>query len=1009
METKRQYCFVQFKYIYNPESSEDVRILGNIDSLGNWKTNNAIKLIRDKKEKNSWITNEKFKIPLLFNLEYKYLIFKNDKLDKWEEISNNENRKITLYKKGHFTLLDKPKYYSTEITKEKKNVSEYDSGDLINLNYDSDDEERQSSKKISEENINEILEIDDNDNIIMLSFYLPIYIKRNNDNCEINFEITDESYYNILYRITKKKKNFKWFGFLKDWYKIKDEKEKEDIKKVLSEKNMFLLDIDIGLYEQLLELINEHIKPDIYHTSLDPNKILDFIYLEDLWNSYKKFNKYIAELILKDLSKNALIFLNDYHFLLVPNLLQELSNYDSDIFKNLSIGIFLHNSFPPFDLYKTNYFREEILVSMLKCNIIGFHTFDSSKNFLTSAKRLLNVNLLSTNRGDLAVNYLENNTLIRVKNVTPEFDLIKKDINSTEFISYYQELEKKYDKNKKTEIFISIEKTNFLLSIKNQLEGYNKFLQYGDCDKNLFLIYINIESNDELILDEKKKNMMEKIKNLVKKIKLKFGDDVVELSIGNINYKQKLALYTFSNCLLHINKNENYSLGLYEFILIKKYFFEKNKLNIDELNIEMYTKNKEILNIAYLVNELSSVNVSVGGAVKINPYDYISIYKGFSLVSAYLDPDLNLNKKKEKENYLSIIKQNFLHSNKFSFKNWLFNFLKDIKNSKLSDENTFFICNNECSQFKLKKLDEKFKKLEHKYISLNYEKSHNRLIFLDFEGTLPSYGEKPTDEVIDLLNGLTKDKKNKIFIVTEKGKEIFEYFKEVNNIGLGIEYGFKYIINNPEKKNAWIKLIRNYNNSWIQNCISIITPYTERYEGSYLVTKESSVVWYYSDFVQKLGKNLASLLNSELHSLVHEYNLKIINGKGYIEVIPFGIHKGYFLSHILKKQIKKGRTPDFIMCIGDDNSDEKMFNYLSKKENEIKKYSKEANLYSITVGKKPSKAEFYVDNAKNVKEILNYLVKISEKSSSSISSSIIRKSTLNLKYNIENEKIKEEK
>ena len=50
-----------------------------------------------------------------------------------------------------------------------------------------------------------------------------------------------------------------------------------------------------------------------------------------------------------------------------------------------------------------------------------------------------------------------------------------------------------------------------------------------------------------------------------------------------------------------------------------------------------------------------------------------------------------------------------------------------------------------------------------------------------------------------------------------------------------------------------------------------------------------------------------------------------------------------------------------------------------------------------------------MNNSKNVKEILNYLVKISEKSSSSISSSIIRKSTLNLKYNIENEKTKEEK
>ena len=1005
--TKKQYCFVQFKYIYKPEfSEEDVRILGNIDTLGKWQTNKAIKLIRDNKEENSWITQEQFKIPLFFNLEYKYLIFKNDKLDKWEEILNNENRKITLSKKGHFTLLDKPKYYSTEITKEKKNVSEYDSGDLIDLNYDSDYDEKKSSKKTSEENTNEILEIDDNDNIIMLSFYLPVNIKYNND--KIFFEITDESYYNILYRITKEKKNIKWLGFLKDFNKIKEE-DKDFIKKSLSEKNMFLFDIDVDLFDQLLELINKYIEPDIYYTTSDSNKTLDFIYLEELWESYKTFNKNIAELILKHLSKNNLIFINDYHFLLVPNFLQELSDYDSDIFNNLSIGIFLHNTFPTFDVYKTNYFREEILVSMLKCNIIGFHSFDSSKNFLTSSKRLLNVNLLSTNKGDLAVNYLENYTLIRVKNVTPEFELIKNDIISTEFNSFYEELEKKYDKNKKKQIFLSIEKINFLLSVKNQIEGFCKFLEFGGGEKNLFLIYINIASNEELILDEKNKKMMEKIENLVKKIKTKFGDDVIDLYIGKINYIQKLALYAFSNCLLHINKNENYSLGLYEFLLIKKYFFEKNNLNIDELNIETYSKNKELLNIAFLVNELSRVYISIGGAVKINPYDYISIYKGFSLVGTYLNPELNLNKKKEKENYLSIIKQNFLHSNKFSFKNWFFNFLKDIKNSKLSDENTFFICNDGYTQFKLKKLDKKFRQLETKYISLNYEKSHSRLIFLDFEGTLPSNNQKPTDEVIDLLNGLTKDKKNKIFIIAEKGKEIYEYFKEVNNLGLGIEYGFKYIINNPEKKNNWIKLIRNYNNTWIQNCISIITPYTERYEGSFLDIKESSVVWYYTDYGQQLGKNLASLLNSELHSLIYEYNLKIINGKGYIEVIPFGIHKGHFLSHILKKQIKKGRTPDFIMCIGDDNSDEKMFNYLEKKENEIKKYSKEICLYSITVGKKPSKAKYYVNNSKNVKEILNYLVKISEKSSSSISSSIIRKSTLNLKYNIENEKTKEEK
>ena len=306
--------------------------------------------------------------------------------------------------------------------------------------------------------------------------------------------------------------------------------------------------------------------------------------------------------------------------------------------------------------------------------------------------------------------------------------------------------------------------------------------------------------------------------------------------------------------------------------------------------------------------------------------------------------------------------------------------------------------------------------MELKYISLNYEKSHNRLFFFDYEGTLPSTysnqyddefvskGSRPTDEIISLLGELTADKRNKVFIVAEKGEEqIKEWFGKVKNLGLGVEHGFKYTVNEIEK-NKWTKILEDYDNEWIENCINIITPYTERYEGSYLDIKESAVVWYYTDCDQELGKSFASILSSELESLVNKYNLKIVNGKGFTEVIALGINKGYFVSYILKKQIRKGRIPDFILCIGDDTSDEKMFNYLNQREVEIKKYSKNVVLYPITVGKKPSKAKYYVDNPKNVKEMIDIFVKNSHKMSSSISTSEIRKSNLKNKYNIGSER-----
>ena len=70
-------------------------------------------------------------------------------------------------------------------------------------------------------------------------------------------------------------------------------------------------------------------------------------------------------------------------------------------------------------------------------------------------------------------------------------------------------------------------------------------------------------------------------------------------------------------------------------------------------------------------------------------------------------------------------------------KDWFFDFVSDVKNSKYSDENILYIGADEVLNFKLSKINSDFKKLNLKHILLDYEKSNKRLLFLDFEGTLP--------------------------------------------------------------------------------------------------------------------------------------------------------------------------------------------------------------------------------------------------------------------------------
>ena len=1051
---ENKYWEVKFKYKYPKNPGEEVRVTGNIESLGKWNKEIAPKLIYNSK-KQIWKTKIKIKIPCSFTVEYKYLIFQDNQFKEWENIEgnrkvevpakeklvfndeeNNQNttvirKPIKIKKKGSGEICSKalktPNAKTSNLKKAKTMKRKKDTNknqiiefnpndnndkdewnekkdseneDLLNestdefqeLNYDSfSDNEKNNDNNESIKNKN-IVEISDEDDIIIVSTFLPFNPIREKDG-SLNLVLTNEPIYHTLYRVIESKKNIKWFGNLKYLKHLKEE-DKIEIMKKLKEKNNYLLDIDESIYHKVLRLSEEVLEPLFHYNTLNSSIMQDFELISDHWKAYKEFNDCVGKQLSKHLTKNTIIYLNDIKYFLVPNLIYALNKHNKDIMQNLAIGIFIHSPFPSFDVFKRIPIREDIIKSLMKCRVIGFHTFDCSRNFLKSAKRLLSINYVSTNSGDLAVNYLDHTALIWVKNISPEIDLLKEDIEQEEFKKYYNEIKTKYG-NKKN-IFVSVDHMQFLLSIKNKLEGYRAFLRElkEKAKKNIFLLYIRFfdkreDQNIDFHIENNRQQMIEKIDELVLEIKKEFGDDVIECYKGKITYIHRLALFSAANCFVRSSKQESYSLGLYEFLITKKLLGEKGP-------------------VSYMLSELSGVNTSLGATIKINPFDMNSLKKGF------LDASQQLSEANSQ--YLLSLEKDNNHAMKSSCKDWFFSFLKDIKNTKLSDENTFYIGADEGLNFKLLKINPNFKKLNLKQIESDYEKSNKRILFFDYEGTLPSAyqntefvskGSPPSTEIINLLKGLTADKRNKVFIVAGKGPDqLKEWFGGVKNLGLAAEHGFMYSLNR-HGSDKWKRIIKKYDNEWIKNCSDIISPYIERCEGSFLDRKESSIVWQYTDCDQELGKRFASALSAELDNLINKYNLKIVNGKGFMEIIAVGVNKGYFVGYEIKEIIKNKKSLDFILCIGDDTSDEKMFHYLNLRKEEIKKYCKKAKIYSITVGKKPSKANFYVENPKKVQELINELVKASNRLSSSISTLDIRGLALNTKYRIKNIEEKE--
>ena len=1028
-------CLIQFKYKCKEINYEKVGIVGSIENLKNWNINEPVFLSYNIKDK--LFISDQIELPKNKLIEYKYVFHHKDK-KIWENLP--ENRQLIIKENNPLIILDteedpnsikeivpkknsppkkvssilknpKSRKKSEEDPKEEKeesntqkkkkvkkkgkkpkkdkaNEEEKEKNNLIlnnaedelieklkDLDYDSDEkEDMNKDKEQKQKEPQQNVDINEDDDIIMCSFNLPFEPIKEKDSFKL--KLTNSPLYHILYKVIEKEKNIKWFGSLRD-EKNYSKEEREKISEILKEKNMYLFNVDPEIYEKTKILFTEIFEPLCHYITLDENSMDTYVNFNEYWKEYKKYIESVCAKILPHISKKkkTLIFLHDYYFTLVPTILINKCNHSKEyqeILPNISMGLYIHVSFPSHEIFKRVPSREEIIASLIKCQVLGFHTFDHSRNFLKTSKRLLGANFVSTVHGDLAANYMENSALIRVKNVTPEIDLIKEYQKDPIFQEKYNELTTKY---KGKMIFLAMDHLFFPITIKNKLVAFKRFLSSNveRAKKVVFLLIIRNNSREEKIMSN-----LDKINKIMEEIKNEFGEGVINMQIMELPYIERLAYLASANCYVRTTKQESYSMSVYEFLILKK----------------LYHKEKES---ACIISELSGVNTSLANTIKVNPFDYNSLVKGFSDAFQQLGSTEFSDK-------------DFLHAEKSSLKNWFYSFLKDIKNIKLSDENTYYLGVDDTFNFKLKKISSKFEQLDPDVIAHIYGQSFKRLIFLDFEGTLPTENigqgkveklfkdRKPSEEIISLLKELTNDKKNSVFIVAGKGAlQLENWFKDIPNLGLSAEHGYLYKAN---IKDTWKRIMDKYDTNWRKRCRNIMEPYTERCEGSCLEIKESSVVWQYSECDQELGKAFASVITSELQVALKNKDVKILNGKGFVEVISLGINKGYFVSYIIKEKIKQKKAPDFILCIGDDAGDEKMFNYLNRKKKEILSFNHNAHLISITVGKKPSEAEYYVNKPNDVKDLIN---KFTFKLSKSVSSFNIKDAAMIAKFQDEND------
>lgn len=228
-----------------------------------------------------------------------------------------------------------------------------------------------------------------------------------------------------------------------------------------------------------------------------------------------------------------------------------------------------------------------------------------------------------------------------------------------------------------------------------------------------------------------------------------------------------------------------------------------------------------------------------------------------------------------------------------------------------------------------------------------------------------------SEAVTNILSVISSNFANTVAIISGRGRNhMKKKFGHIQNIFIVAENGYYYSWS-ALKPIEFHKLMDIKDWGWKDTVLDIIKSYQERTDGSIISVKDASIRLYFKDVDADFAIKESNELVAHLHTILEYLPLDIVHLKDYVEVKPAGVDKGGFTKELLKMVTKRKGPIDFILCIGDSETDELMFK-------EIKEFSQqsslEENVFCVTLEQKMSEAKYYVNDYQEVITALEDIV-----------------------------------
>nr|WP_295932913.1 trehalose-phosphatase [uncultured Dyadobacter sp.] len=203
-----------------------------------------------------------------------------------------------------------------------------------------------------------------------------------------------------------------------------------------------------------------------------------------------------------------------------------------------------------------------------------------------------------------------------------------------------------------------------------------------------------------------------------------------------------------------------------------------------------------------------------------------------------------------------------------------------------------------------------------------FAKSNNRILFLDYDGTLTPIVDTPASAALpqQIKNQILKlCEMATVVIISGRDQQFLQTTFDKMPVNLIAEHGA--FVKMPHL-NDW-QTLSPYGQSWQQALRPVLYSYQDRCPGSLVEQKASSLAWHYRTAkdeyaADKLATRLLEQLNQS--TIVSGTDLEIIAGKKVIEIKKATYNKGT----AAKRYLEAARY-EFVLAMGDDTTDEHLF------------------------------------------------------------------------------------